>query len=57
MTECEAPGFDVFFSTDDGAWISYDLPRIGKDIIYTEWKDNVKKKQKTLKWNGRRFSK
>ena len=57
MTSCEAPGFDVVSATDDGAWVSYDLPRSGKDIIYTEWKDNIKKKQKTLKWNGRRFNK
>lgn len=55
MTSCEAPGFDVAFATDDGAWVSYDLPRSGKDIIYTEWKDNAKKAQKTLKWNGHRF--
>ncbi len=57
MTSCEAPGFDVVLGTEDGAWVSYDLPRSGKDIICTEWKDNVKKKQKTLKWNGRRFNK
>ena len=56
MTLCEAPGFEVTFVTDDEAWVCYDLPRSGKDIIYTEWKDNVKRKQKTLKWNGRRFS-
>ena len=54
MTLCEAPGFEVVYGTEDGAWVSYDLPRSGKDIIYTEWKDNAKK-QKTLKWNGRRF--
>ena len=54
MTLCEAPGFEVVYGTEDGAWVSYDLPRSGKDIIYTEWKGNAKK-QKTLKWNGRRF--
>ena len=54
MTYCEAPGFDEVFGTEDGAWVSYDLPRSGKDSIYTEWKGNAKK-QKTLKWNGRRF--
>ena len=54
MTLCEAPGFEVAHGTEDGAWVSYDLPRSGKDIIYTEWKGNAKK-QKTLKWNGRRF--
>ena len=56
MTMCEAPGFDVSFCSDDGDWVSYDLPRMGKDNIYTEWKNNAKKKQKTLKWNGRKFS-
>ena len=56
MTSCEAPGFEVEFGTEDGAWVCYDLPRVGKNIIYTEWKDNKKKRQKTLKWNGRKFS-
>lgn len=56
MTYCDAPGFEEVFGTEDGAWVSYDLPRTGKDIIYTEWYDNGKKKQKTLKWNGSRFS-
>ncbi|MBR5688796.1 MAG: hypothetical protein IKX36_12705 [Prevotella sp.] len=56
MTSCDAPGFDVQFGTEDGAWVSYDLPRVGKNIIYTEWKDGEKRKQKTLKWNGHKFS-
>ena len=56
MTLCDAPGFVDVYGTDDGAWVSYDLPRIGKDIIYKEWDDNGKRKQKTLKWNGRKFS-
>ena len=56
MTMCEAPGFNGSFCSDEYDWISYDLPRTGKDIIYTEWKDNAKKKQKTLKWNGSKFS-
>ena len=56
MTYCDAPGFEEVFGTEEGAWVSYDLPRTGKDIIYTEWYDNGKKKQKTLKWNGSRFS-
>jgi len=55
MTSCEAPGFEEKYSTEDGSWISYSLPRTGKDIIYTEWRDGGKK-QKTLKWNGRKFS-
>ena len=56
MTSCDAPGFEVIFGTEDGAWVNYALPRTGKDIIYSEWKDDVKRKQKTLKWNGRKFS-
>ena len=56
MTYCESPGFDEIYGTDDGALVTYSLPRTGKDIIYTEWTDKGKKKQKTLKWNGRKFS-
>ena len=56
MTECAPPGFDEIYGTDDGARVSYALPRTGKDIIYTEWTDKGKRKQKTLKWNGRKFS-
>ena len=37
--------------------ISYALPRTGKDIIVTQWSENGREKwQKTLKWNGSRFS-
>lgn len=56
MTECDPPGFETVYGTDDGASVTYALPRTGKDIIYTEWHTNGKKKQKTLKWNGRKFS-
>ena len=56
MTYCDAPGFDVEYGTEDGAWVSYALPRMGKDITVTLWYENGTKKQKTLKWNGRRFS-
>ena len=55
MTYCEAPGFEVEYGTDDGSWVSYDLPRTGKDITVNYWL-NVGKKQKTLKWDGRKFS-
>ena len=54
MTYCEAPGFDAKISVD-GAYVSYSLPRNGKDIIATYWYDNGTKKQKKLKWNGRKF--
>ena len=48
-------GFDVEYGTEDGAMVSYALPRTGKDITVTYWKNNSKK-QKTLKWQGRKFS-
>ena len=54
LTYCEAPGFEVEYGTDDGAWVSYDLPRSGKDITVNYWHGN-KKTQKTLKWNGSGF--
>lgn len=54
LTYCEAPGFEVEYGTDDGAWVSYDLPRSGKDITVNYWHAN-KKTQKTLKWNGHGF--
>lgn len=55
MTMCDAPGFEVAYA-ENGAWISYALPRTGKNIIATYWNQDGKKKQKTLKWNGRKFS-
>ena len=52
MTMCDTPGFDVdYYKT------TYALPRTGKDIIATKWNDDGTKTQKTLKWNGRGFSK
>ena len=54
LTYCEAPGFEVEYGTDNGAWVSYDLPRSGKDITVNYWLDG-KKTQKTLKWDGHGF--
>lgn len=55
MTSTDDVGFQVQYGTEDGAYVSYALPRTGKDIIVTYWyKDS--KKQRTLKWGGRRFS-
>lgn len=56
MTYYDAPGFDMKYGTEDGDYISHALPRVGKDITVTTWYKNGKKKQKTLKWNGHRFS-
>ncbi|MDY6292716.1 MAG: hypothetical protein SPL78_01250 [Bacteroidales bacterium] len=57
MTYYQMPGFDSSLYTEDGAYITYSLPRVGKDIVITYWYDNGSRKQKTLKWNGRKFSK
>lgn len=57
MTYYQMPGFDSSLYTEDGAYITYSLPRVGKDIVITYWYNNGAKKQKTLKWNGRKFSK
>lgn len=51
MERCNTPGFDVEYSNK-----TYALPRTGKDIIVTTWNDNGSKTQRTLKWNGHRFS-
>lgn len=51
MRFCDTPGFEVQYMD-----ASYDLPRTGKDIIFNQWDKNGKKTQKTLKWNGHRFS-
>ncbi|MBO4722740.1 MAG: hypothetical protein J5629_07385 [Muribaculaceae bacterium] len=56
MAYCEVPGLGPSLMSEDGAYISYSLPRNGKDIIATYWYDNGTKKQKKLKWNGRKFS-
>ena len=45
-----------FTGTVNGAWVTYDLPRSGKNITVTYWYDNGSKKQKTLQFDGRRFS-
>lgn len=37
------------------AWISYALPRSGKDITVTSWLDG-RTTQRILKWNGHGFS-
>ena len=49
MVRCDPPGFKIEY---DGI---YELPRIGKDIIYTQYSDNGTTKKKKLKWNGKQF--
>lgn len=50
MVHCDPPGFEIEYGG------IYELPRIGKDIIYTQWNDDGTTKQKKLRWNGRRFN-
>ncbi len=56
MTYADDLGFDVEYSTEDGAWVTYDLPRSGKNITVNYWYQNGTKKQKTLQFDGHRFS-
>ena len=55
MTWCEDPGIYQRCSNDAGEWLSYALPRTGKDITVTIWHKSGPS-QKTLRWNGRKFS-
>ncbi len=50
MTYCNPPGFEVDYSS------TYEFPRAGKNITVNKWNEDVIVEQKTLKWNGRRFS-
>lgn len=51
MTYCNPPGFEVeYYDT------TYEFPRAGKNITVNKWNEDVIVEQKTLKWNGRRFS-
>lgn len=46
----------LYEKKDDGkAWISYNLPRTGKDITVHYWYEDGKHLEKTLKWNGHGF--
>ena len=54
MTFCEDPmGSEAVYEYD--VRHSFALPRTGKDITVTLWYDSGKK-EKTLKWNGKRFT-
>ena len=55
MKMCDAPGFELRYGTDGGTWISYTLPRVGQDITVSYWYKSGKK-NKTLKWTGRKFN-
>ena len=48
-------GFDVVYGIEGGVWLSYALPRTGKDITVTSWYESGKK-ERALKWNGHGFS-
>ena len=56
MTIVESPGFEVQYGTDDGGYVSYELPRSGKNIIKTTyWSATGKTVKQTLVWDGRKF--
>lgn len=46
---------EVEYMAEDGAIVSYRLPRSGKDITVDYWYETGKK-QKVMKWNGHGFS-
>jgi len=56
MTLTDDIGFDREYMTDDGAVVTYALPRSGKNIDVTYWYEDGRKQEKTLKFDGRRFS-
>lgn len=56
MTYCESPGFEAVMGNNNGEWISYALPRAGKDIAVTTWLKSGKKQLRQLKFNGTKFS-
>ena len=52
MVSVRLPGFDDKYDNN-----TYALPRKGKDIVVTKWKDGGTCTQKTLKWTGSGFRK
>ena len=50
MEGCDPPGFEIEY---DGI---YELPRVGKDIIYIKYHNDGTTERRVLKWNGRRFA-
>ena len=52
MVSVKLPGFDDKYDNN-----TYALPRKGKDIVVTKWKDGGTCTQKTLKWTGSGFRK
>ena len=49
MVSCDPPGFEIEYGG------TYELPRVGKDIIYTQYNNDGTTKKKKLKWNGKQF--
>lgn len=58
MTPCSAEdiGVDAAYDVLENSFISFDLPRTGKDITVAWWNEKGKIKEKSLKWNGHRFN-
>ena len=49
MVGCEPPGFEIEYDC------IYELPRVGKDIVFIKWNEDGTTKRNVLKWTGRRF--
>lgn len=58
MTSCSAEelGTDAVYRVVENAFISFSLPRTGKDITVAWWSEKGKIKEKQLKWNGHGFN-
>lgn len=56
MTITGDVGYEFTCLSTDNAWISYELPQKGKDIIATTWHTKGPE-HTTLKWTGRGFKK
>ena len=50
MVGCDPPGFEIEYGG------IYELPRVGKNIIYIKYHDDGNTERRVLKWNGKRFA-
>lgn len=58
MRSCsdEEIGLDATYDVVENSFVSFNLPRTGKDITVAWWNEKGKVKEKTLKWNGHGFN-
>ena len=54
--DAEEIGFYEATKDIDGGFMSIELPRVGKNISVTVWFQDGKKLNRTLKWNGGKFT-